>query len=113
MRSLKLIAFLILFVSFSCEEESDDLTWYQYAQTRCADKWEASANSSDKELINAVATYLIDHTIQFKRIQVGYDASLAEGCKACFCLTGKLILVYTSMDNTTKISEIGFEATSK
>ena len=111
MKSLALILFLILLVSTSCKKESDDFIWYQFAQTGCADKWEASANSSDKELINSVATYLTDNSIHFKRIKVGYDASLAEGCKSCFCHTGKVILVYTSIDDQTKISEIGFEAT--
>ena len=111
MKSLALILFLILLVSTSCKKESDDFIWYQYAQTGCADKWEANANSSDKVLIYAVKTYLTDNSIHFKRIKVRYDATLAESCKSCFCRTGKVILVYTSMDDETKISELGFEAT--
>ena len=111
MNSFRIFAWLILFISFSsCEKERVDFAWYHYAQTGCADKWEAGANDSDKEVIDAVSSYLTDHSIQFDRIMVGYDSSLYESCKSCFCRTGKVILVYSSLEEKAKMSAIGFEA---
>jgi hypothetical protein len=113
MRTCRLFVFLILLVSSSCEKETGDFVWYQYDQTGCADKWEANANSTDQELTNAVIIYLNEQSISFKRINVGYDSSLAESCKSCFCRTGKFILVSASIDNETKLSEIGFRKLEK
>jgi len=108
MKTSGLIVLLTLLVSISCEKETGDFVWYKYAQTGCADKWDANANSTDQELKNAVITYLKEQSISFKRINIGYDAALAEGCKSCFCHTGKFILVSSSIENEAKLSEIGF-----
>ena len=108
MRTSRLIVFLILLISSSCEKETGESVWYKYAQTGCADKWDANANSSDQELRNAVMAYLKQQSISYKRVKVGYDAALAEGCKSCFCRSGKFILVSSSIYNETKLSEIGF-----
>jgi len=108
MRTLKLIVILFILASTSCEKETGDFAWYKYAQTGCADKWDANANSTNQELVNAVTTYLKEKSVSFKRIRIGYDAALAEGCMSCFCRTGKFILVSASVDNETKLSELGF-----
>ena len=109
MKILPFFTLLILLVSPSCEKERADVAWYQYAQTGCADKWEAGQNHSDKEVIDAVKTYLTEHSIQFDRIMVAYDSSLFESCKSCFCKTGRVIWVYTSIEEEAKLSAIGFK----
>ena len=108
MKSLKLIVILLLLVSSSCKRETGDFAWYKYAQTGCADKWEAGTNNTDAELSDAVKVYLKAQSISINKIQVGFDASLVQGCMACFCHTGKFIQVYTSTDYETKLFEIGF-----
>jgi hypothetical protein len=108
MKALRILAILFLLVSASCEKETGDFAWYKYAQTGCADKWEAGSNSTDQELTDAVTNYLKGQSISIKRIQIGYDAALHETCKACFCRTGKYIQVYVSADSEAKLQTLGF-----
>ena len=91
-----------LFVA--CDEEDPLLlsSQYSYEQTHCSDPW---GNTTEASVLDSL---VIDYLDQ-KGIEV--LASLVEGeevasCRACFCVTGRSILINLSDEDGQKLLDL-------
>lgn len=105
-----IIPFLILFVSYSCEDgdfNCDTVKLY-WAETGCADPWDYSPRTSTSALSKAVGDYLKEYTTQSFCIEIEYNQEFAQACLACHCTIGKIIVVECCLADKEKLIELGF-----
>ncbi len=92
----------------SCSKDEIDANVLYWDQTACADPWDISSNSSDKEQLAAVKVYLNENNIPVIKITIKKELE-GEFCEACVCLTGKRIFVYVQKEYTDDMKLLGFK----
>lgn len=102
-----LLALLPLLSSCNKEETETDL-WFRYAQTKCADSWDAPPVLF-VTLEESVAQYFVNETeIIVEEIEVLPEAEEGEDCEACSCKTGTVIRVRVDEEFAEEMTAEGF-----
>ncbi len=99
------IILLLLAFILSCNEDEFGKTWVYIEETQCANPWDGLGSGSTE---NNVTEYLKKHKIRVYDVKVTVY-SPGPSCNACFCPSGRVILVLIRLKDIKKIKNLGFE----
>ncbi len=103
MKSIILSVFVVLFVAGCYKHDTN--TVMQYEQTWCTDKW--GYGSNDEETKMKLGNYLNALGINYSDLRFE-KLNAEEGCKACFCKTGKVFSFRTKGHCVNQLEALGF-----
>ncbi|MEM8889667.1 MAG: hypothetical protein AAGD28_16960 [Bacteroidota bacterium] len=96
--------FLMAGLFIACDGEDPLLlsSQYSYEQTHCSDPW---GNTNEATELDALVTnYLADKEIEVLTSQV--EGEEIASCRACFCVTGRSILINLSDEDGQKLLDL-------
>ncbi len=109
MKLIKLSCMLVLALSLMHCSKSDDEVTLQYHQTKCADPWPTNNKNSDEATIASVKNFFeTEHQIDFETLSIYFDNNIAESCRACNCLNGKVITATVHEQYSDELLSEGF-----
>ncbi len=103
-----LLILLIGLTSLGCssDDDSSENNLVIYNQTYCSDPWESMENNRD--LVDQIITYFATKNIVISNVTFD-DKGTQQVCLACFCLTGKRIILEVNKNDLEAIKEYGFQ----
>lgn len=109
MHKTTLLAFCLMAVFAACNKHSDHLH-FQYAETKCADRWSRYVQWDTQEAKEAgIRAFLQDSSgIGVYSFSLEKDGD-ADGCEACTCLTGYKIYIHSSEEYRQQLLDLGFK----
>lgn len=105
MKKIHILIF-VLFVFFAgCSDDKDRIE-LAIAETGCMNAWD-DYGSGNNDYRYAVQKYLEDNNISVYRIS---SVIYSEGpfCEACYCPTGRLIIISIAEEDQEKAEALGF-----
>ena len=91
------------------EKITDYLSNLYWDQTKCADPWHTTQNSTNNATIDSLESYLLRQDVSIYDISFNNESVLAINCKSCGCGTGQRIIVTCMAVDTGKLKNIGFK----
>lgn len=105
--SIFLIVLSLVLCFASCEKENSNNT-FRWDETGCADPWPQDSDDTNEERMTVIETYLANQDIKVKNIRFEFEPSKQQFCEACFCTTGKVIVISVPARDNDKMKTLGF-----
>ncbi len=108
MKKLLWIPVVLTLLILGCET-GENLQWFLYEETQCADPWNTGLGSNESEVSNAVIQYFNDLNVSILEVQLD-SLNEGEACDACFCLSGRGIRIKADANDAAIIENENFIA---
>jgi hypothetical protein len=99
---------LVLLIALSSCEKDDESSTFYWDETGCSDPWKTDSDDTEQERKESIELYLEDQKVKVEDIEFKFDSTKVQGCKACFCTTGRIIVVNVSWSDKGKMKNLNF-----
>ncbi|MBY0476443.1 MAG: hypothetical protein K2Q24_02265 [Chitinophagaceae bacterium] len=106
MKIIMLIA-VAVFIFTGCVKKGAGLVM-QYNQTACTDKWGYGIAENDEETKAKLGIYLDSLNIAYSDLRLE-KLNAGDQCDACFCKTGKVFTLKTTIQYKNQLEALGFK----
>lgn len=107
MGKIKFILFISIIGLASCKKDANSTIFY-WDETGCSDPWKTDSDYTTQEGIESIKLYLKDQKVDVESIIYEFDQNKQQGCEACSCTSGRIIVVNVSGSDKRKMKKLNF-----